>query len=194
MKKIILTLAAIFAIGFVNAQDKKGSSDSGMAFGVKGGLNIASVTNQPGTSSLVGFHIGAFAEFKVSDKFAVQPELLYSTQGAKATGGKINTGYINIPVMAKYYVADAFSLEAGPQIGFLMSAKASIDGLGSADVKDQFKSVDFGLNFGVGYEFTKKLSAGARYNLGLSQVQKTLSSGESASHNSVIQISLGYKF
>ncbi|PWA05429.1 porin family protein [Flavobacterium psychrotolerans] len=193
MKKIILTVAAIFAFGFANAQDK-GGSDKSMSFGAKAGLNIASITNSDGSSSLVGFHVGGFAEFKVSDKFAVQPELLYSAQGAKFDGGKMNLSYINIPVMAKYYVADAFSLEAGPQIGFLMSAKVKADGGGSADVKEFFKSTDFGVNFGAGYEFTENLSAGLRYNLGLAQVQKELATGESASHNSVIQISLGYKF
>ena len=181
MKKIILTAAAVFAFGFANAQDTK--------YGVKGGLNMSNFSNADGSSSLLAFHLGGFAEFKVSDKFAVQPELLYSAQGAKFTEGNLNFNYINIPVMAKYYVADAFSIEAGPQIGFLMSAKA--DG---TDVKELYNTTDFGLNLGAGYNLNETMSLGLRYNMGLSDVQKDLPSGVSGSKNSSIQLSFGYKF
>lgn len=197
MKKIILMTVAFLAFGFTNAQDKKDIS-----FGVKGGLNISSVTNavQYGTnsSSLIGFHLGFFGEFMVSDKFAVQPELLYSTQGVKVDdsgGNKIDAklDYINIPVMAKYYATNSFSLEFGPQIGFLVSAKEKSGGV-TTDIKDATKSTDFGLNLGAGYDITKNMTLGLRYNFGLSQLQKDLATGESASKNSVFQFSVGYKF
>jgi opacity protein-like surface antigen len=187
MKKVVLTAAAVFAFGFANAQDVK--------FGVKGGLNVATLTGDvDDASSKVGFHVGGFAEIKVSDKFAVQPELLFSTQGAKSDGdGTLNLSYVNIPVMAKFYVADAFSLEAGPQIGFLTAAKVKRGGE-SVDIKDELKSVDFGLNFGAGYNLTENLSAGLRYNLGLSDVFKTEGGEDFKSKNSVFSVSLGYKF
>ena len=181
MKKIILTAVAVCAFSFANAQDTK--------FGAKVALNIATLTGDVGdASSLVGFQIGAFAEFKISQKFAIQPELMYSTQGASSdSGGDLKLDYINIPVMAKYYVAKSFSLEAGPQIGFLVSAKA--DG---EDVKDFVKSTDFSFNLGAGYDFTEKLSAGLRYNFGLSNIDDT-DSGDSVK-NGVFSVSLGYKF
>ena len=180
MKKIILTAAAVFAISFANAQDTK--------YGVKGGLSMSS-TSEEGASSLLAFHLGGFAKFKISDKFAVQPELLYSAQGAKFTGGDLNLNYINIQVMAKYYVADAFSIEAGPQIGFLMSAKS--DG---TDYKEFCNSTDFGLNLGAGYNLNETMSLGLRYNMGFSDIEKDLAPGQSGSKNSSIQISFGYKF
>ncbi|RZJ55928.1 MAG: PorT family protein, partial [Flavobacterium sp.] len=37
--------------------------------------------------------------------------------------------YLNVPIMAKYYVIEKLSLEAGPQIGFLLSAKNQVDDL-----------------------------------------------------------------
>ena len=196
MKKITLLLVAVFTIGFVNAQDKEN-----MSFGVKGGLNVSTITNadQDGVNSksLIGFHVGFFGEFMISDQFAIQPELLYSAQGVKleADGekGDLKLDYINIPVMAKYYVADAFSLEFGPQIGFLVSAKAKSGGV-SEDIKDEVKSTDVSLGFGVGYYFAEKFMLGARYNLGLTRVQEDLFPGESESKNSVFQISVGYKF
>jgi len=196
MKKIILSIVAILTFGFVNAQEKED-----MSFGIKGGLNISTITNVNdvgvSSSSLIGFHVGVFGEFMVSDKFAIQPELLYSAQGIKldfdGDKGDLKLDYINIPVMAKYYVAEAFSLEFGPQIGFLVSAKAKSGGV-SEDVKDQFKSTDVSLGFGANYNFAEKFMLGARYNLGLTRLQKDLFPGESESKNSVFQISLGYKF
>lgn len=179
---------AVFAFGLANAQDVK--------FGVKGGLNLSSLTGDiEDAKSLIGFHIGGFAEIKLTDKFAIQPELLYSTQGSKMKetvftesfeyNNKLD--YLNIPVMAKYYVTEAFNVEVGPQIGILLSAK--VDG---EDYKDEVKSVDFGLGFGAGYNFTENLSLGLRYNLGLSNTIKEDS--DYKVKNSVLALSLAYKF
>ncbi|MFE3868985.1 porin family protein [Flavobacterium sp. LS2P90] len=196
MKKITLLLVTVFTFGSVNAQDKED-----MSFGVKGGLNVSSVTNtdQDGlnSKSLIGFNLGFFGEFMISDKFAIQPELLYSAQGVKLESGgddgDLKLDYINIPIMAKYYVANTFSLEFGPQIGFLVSAKAKSGGV-SEDIKDQVKSTDVSLGFGASYYFAEKFMLGARYNLGLTRIQEDLFLGESESKNSVFQVSLGYKF
>jgi hypothetical protein len=196
MKKIILMVVMVFTFGFVNAQEK-----ADMAFGVKGGLNISTITNADvdgvNTKSLVGFHVGFFGEFMISNKFAIQPEVLYSAQGTElefeGISGDLKLDYITIPVMAKYYVADAFSLELGPQIGFLVSAKAKSDGE-SEDVKDELKSTDVSLNFGLGYDITQNFMIGARYSLGLTRLQDELIPGEDESKNSVFQISVGYKF
>jgi long-subunit fatty acid transport protein len=200
MKKVFLSMITILSLGFANAQEVK--------FGLKGGLNVANLSfsgnGAPSTSSLVGFHIGGFTEIKVSDKFSVQPELLYSTQGAKfkmsqdgVTLNSFKLGYINLPVMAKYYVAKNFSLEAGPQLGFLTSAKANASGSGTTvdvDVKKIFETIDFGLNFGAAYDLTEKFSAGLRYNLGLSNIAKTEEGDSDTVKNSVFSLSIGYKF
>jgi hypothetical protein len=181
MKKFILTVA-ILAFGFTNAQETK--------FGLKGGLNIASLTNSQGSSSLMGINIGGFAEIKLNEKFAVQPEILYSGQGAKYSDfGNFGMNYINIPVMAKYFIAEGFNVQAGPQLGILMSAK--LDGM---DAKDLVKSSDFGINLGAGYDVSENIGLELRYCMGLSQIQKELMMGETASKNSVIQLSVGYKF
>jgi len=198
MKKIMLTAAAVLAFAFSNAQETK--------FGVKAGLNIANIGGDiEDASSKIGFNVGGFAEFKISDKFAIQPELLFSTQGAKTEWSeddvtveeKLNLSYLNIPVMAKFYVAEKFSLEAGPQIGFLLSAKSKFEGGGlseEVDVKDAYESIDFGVNFGAGYDFTENLSAGVRYNLGLSNIAKTEDGEDFKMNNSVFSVSVGYKF
>ena len=91
--------------------------------------------------------------------------------------------------MAKYFVTNDISIEAGPQIGFLMSAKA--DG---TDVKEFSNSTDFGLNFGGSYYLDENMFLTARYGFGLSEVEKDLATGEKGSTNSVIQLSFCYKF
>ena len=207
MKKIILSSLLVLVFGFVNAQKAQ--------FGIKGSLNSSNFsgdTEGVDFTSRIGFNVGAFATIKLSKNITLQPEILYSTQGAEAKNVtaaiddmlfsgdvKFNLSYINVPVMLKYYVADKFNLEAGPQIGFLTSAKTStkVDGFNQTtdeDIKDSFESLDFGLNFGAGYDFTKNISAGIRYNLGLANIAKTEAGDNSKVHNSVFSVSVGYKF
>lgn len=204
MRKITLSVAALFAFGIANAQD--------VEFGVKGGLNIASLSGDvEDVSSKMGFHVGGFAEIKLTDKFSVQPELLFSLQGAKEEytetmagfdvkyEDKLNLSYLNIPIMAKYYATESLSIQAGPQVGFLMSAnleeKASFEGgseTAETDVKEFMETVDFGVNFGLGYKITENFGVDARYNVGLSNIYKD--SDDYKVSNSVIQVSLGYTF
>jgi hypothetical protein len=207
MKKIILSTLLVLAFGFTYAQKAQ--------FGLKGGLNSSDFSGDTEGMDFkprVGFNVGAFAAIELSEKVTLQPEILFSTQGAEAqnveafvngsiyTGDvKFNLSYINIPVMFKYYVADKFNLEAGPQIGFLTSAETStkVDGINQTvdqDAKDYFESVDFGFNLGAGYDFTKNVSAGIRYNIGLSNIAKTEAGDNSETQNSVFSLSVGYKF
>lgn len=194
MRKIILSALAVFAFSFANAQQTK--------FGVKAGLNIANQKFEAQGSSItgnsiVGIQIGGFAEIEVADKFAIQPELLFSTEGSKlkAEGQEVlfNLSYINVPVMAKFYPAEKFSIQAGPQLGLLVSAKGKLDGGSKEDIKEGYKSINFGLNFGAGYEFTENCLLDLRYNLGLSDVAKDNEEGLKMT-GSVFSIAVGYKF
>ncbi|KFF05039.1 porin family protein [Flavobacterium reichenbachii] len=194
MRKIILSALAVMAFGLTNAQSTK--------FGVKGGLNLSNIVggDVENTNSLVGFHVGGFAEIKIADKFAIQPELLYSAQGTKIDGGPVfgdfdvKLDYLNIPVLAKYYIVEKFSVEAGPQLGILLSAKSDGD-----DVKDSFKSVDFGFNIGAGFHFTENLSINLRYTIGLSPLAEDADIDDEEEYydsakNSNLALSLAYKF
>ena len=89
----------------------------------------------------------------------------FPTETIKAAGdndytGTIKLSYLNIPLMAKYYVAEGFSLEAGPQIGFLLSAKDDYNDwrYGEDDIKEDVKGTDFGVNLGVGYKMESGLN------------------------------------
>ena len=181
MKKITLTVLAVFALTFANAQDKKESvTTKEIAFGVKAGYTNSNFTGDiSGNEANGGFYIGGLVDFHVTEEFHVQPELLYSVEGAK--DAKIN--YLRIPIMAKYYVANGFNLQAGPEVAF----KAG----GDNSIKDSVKSLDFGLGIGAGYELSSGLMFDARYNLGLANIIDV--SGANVKNVS-FNIGLGYRF
>lgn len=179
MKKIILTVAAVFAFGFTNAQEMK--------FGVKAGYvnsNYGGDADDGDANS--GFYFGGLMDLSISEKFHFQPEVLYTMEGNGED--EFNLNFVRIPLMAKYYVAEAFSIHAGPQLGFVA---------GGGEAKEFMKSFDFGVGFGAGYELPSGLFFDARYNLGLSDLNDfPAGSGlESAkiTQNS-FNIGLGYKF
>lgn len=186
MKKLLLvTVITVLGLTTTNAQDIK--------FGAKAGLNFAFITgdNTNGFEPISDFHFGAMAEWKISDKFSLQPEIMYSVQGTNTnvdSEGEILLNYLNLPIMGKYYVAKGLSIEAGPQIGFLLSTKG-----GSINYKDALKSTDFGVNFGVGYKLDNGLNFSARYNLGLSNIID-VNSVPDKNRNGVFQLSVGYFF
>ena len=193
MKKLFFTIALIaIAIVSMNAQ----------TFGVKAGVNFANVDTNDETSwdSKTGINLGFFVEFELSKKFMFQPELLFSTQGAKleefGAELKAQINYINLPLMLKFKAADKLYLEAGPQIGFLTTAKTEMSFDGETeedDFKDETKSIDFGLNFGLSFDVMDNLSLGGRYSIGLINIIDEQEEDEEVK-NSVFSIAIAYKF
>lgn len=183
MKKILL-LTVVTVLGFtnVNAQEIK--------FGAKGGLNFASISgnNSTGSDMVTSFNFGVLSEISISDKFSFQPELMYSGQGYSFNDNTIALSYLNIPLMGKYYLTKGLSVEAGPQIGFLLAAKNE-----KTDVKDSFNTFDYGVDFGLGYKLDNGLNFGVRYNLGLNNINN-LNNSSSKYKNRVFQLSVGYFF
>ncbi|MBC7914484.1 MAG: PorT family protein [Pyrinomonadaceae bacterium] len=170
MKFLSMALATVMMISTASAQH--------VNFGVKAGLNLYNIKDEQESEfdSKVGFHIGALAHIHLNKQWALQPELVFSGQGAKFTSGgdetKLNLGYLNVPVMVQYMFDNGLRLQAGPQVGFLLSAKAKNDD-DDIDVKDDLKPVDFSLGFGAGYVHVPSgFGVDARYNLGLSDINE----------------------
>jgi len=194
MKKIILSLVFAGASVYSFAQE--------FAIGIKGGPNFAKIDTEssPGENyeNRTGFHAGAFALFKFG-KVGIQPELLYSQQGStlKYSGDpdlKSNFSYMNIPVILKLYTVAGINLQAGPQFGFLTSAKTeTLDGSGKVteqDIKSDLKGSDFSIALGVGWDLPFGLTVDGRYNLGLSDINDATAQSVK---NQVWQFSVGYK-
>lgn len=134
----------------------------------------------------VGLVAGAEFGIDLADAFTVTAGALYSMQGYKAKGADYNTNldYINIPVLANYYLFPGFAVKAGVQPGFLVRGKYD-----DIDLKDHYKKFDFAIPLGLSYEFSDFV-IDARYNLSLTKVDKD---GEAKAYNSVIMLTLGYK-
>ncbi len=194
MKKNLFLLVVVFTFSSVYSQ--------GIIFGVKAGVNFAdlkfSVSEMDDYADMrTAFHVGGIADVSISDKFSIQTELLYSSVGAKWSDddyeNDLITDYLTIPFLAKYYVAEGFSLQVGPQVGFLISAKVKGDDEDD-DIKDDLESIDFGLGFGAAYKLESGLFFDARYVLGLSNTWTTDIIGDETAKNNVIQVSIGYMF
>jgi len=188
MKKIVLVLVAVFG-GLKTAQAQT------VHLGAKAGLNVSTFYgNRSGDeinrNSLIGFHAGVLAEVKFNDAFALQPELLYSRAGAEEEQVvEFQLDYISIPIMAKFYIADRFSLDVGPQFGFLVNDTAKFHFEDIPDYDTNASTFDFALNAGLGLNLSEKWFAQARYSYGITTV------GENPDiTNGIFQVSLGLMF
>lgn len=180
MKKTILVTALFIVISF-SAQAQL------LQIGAKVGLNYANFSGTDiQTDAITSYHAGLIAEIKLLDKFAIQPELLYTTQGASydnaGTEFKNELGYIAIPVLAKIYLSKSFSLELGPQASFLLSQKNNFD------VADP-NTFEFAVDAGLSFKITKNIFLQGRYVLGLTDVTPNADA-----KNSVLQFSAGLMF
>ncbi|MCX8490896.1 MAG: porin family protein [Cyclobacteriaceae bacterium] len=185
--------------------------------GLKGGLNFASVSTSSSIAKnyegRTGYHLGAYAMLKFT-KFAIQPEVIFSRQGQNFSTSSVSDlessfDYFNVPIMIKFYLVGGLNIQAGPQFGFLSSAKGDVvNNTTNAVTKGQdltslIESSDVSLGVGAGWDLPFGLNITARYNIGLSDVNKftnnslpptlTSSLGTSQAKNQVFQFSLGYR-
>ena len=145
--------------------------------GFKGGVNISSLHFNDNTpiDSKVGLHAGILAHIHASKTWAIQPELLYSLEGAEQTliGGnnkaKYNLHYLNVPVLLQYMFNNGFRLEGGPQIGFLLSAKTRTGNVTVTNTSN-YQSTAFSIPLGLGYLTSSGIGLDARYVFGLSNI------------------------
>ena len=184
MKKILV--AALLLTG-------TGAYAQSFQLGLKGGVNLSnySGTNFE-TSTMAGFHLGGLLNFKLGEVFSIQPEVLFSTQGAQyknaTTKSNLKVSYVNIPVMAKLLFGGLY-VEAGPQVGFKASEDANIP---NQTINQFARNLDLSVGAGIGYQSKGGLGIGARYVAGVSKVgdfNKTTTL-DPEFRNSLLQISL----
>ena len=205
MKKSLFTviLVAVAAVS-ASAQSAVGSVYvKPMAGGV---LSTFAGSDSDGAEMKFGLVAGAELGYQISNQVALTGGLLYTMQGCSMdTEGdpKMKLDYLNIPLLANFYVAPRLALKAGVQPGILLSANASASGGGVSadiDVSDAYNTFDLSIPLGISYEFNNFI-IDARYNLGLTKVEKTSATiaGKTISNpynnvkNSVIMLTVGYK-
>jgi hypothetical protein len=194
------------------------AGDKATRFGFKGGVNVSQlyVDKVDGNTerSKWGWHAGVFLKAPVSDYFAFQPELLYSSAGTKVSyqgsnffgvrPGEVryNLNYLQLPLLGSFTLGPV-SLQIGPYASYLLDANIrnlQIDdpleptggmGLNEAD----FERFDYGLAGGLAID-VKGFQLGARYNYGLREISDKGLAGKlvNNSKNSVAQIFVGIAF
>ncbi len=183
MKKIILIGLSVLSFTFMQAQKK-------FNFGIKGGVNFSNMNNISDNSykkSKTGINFGLLAEISLSDKFSIQPEILYSTQGVKTDvyliapaylgpgpifqssteKGKYIFNYIQIPILAKVYLIENLSFEIGPSFNFLTKSEQKSE---SQTFRNIGKDFEFSGALGLSYKLNKRLFVSSRFVKGFSNV------------------------
>ncbi len=209
---VFFTALLLFLVHTGTAQETR--------FGVKGGLNYSSIVGDltEGLKFRFSGHGGLFLEIDFSEKFKLQPELLYSSQGFQfstdlasiETGGSSGEGndfrtnvqlnYLTIPILGKFALNDKLDVEFGPQFGFLLNQVTKIKNLDQstntdADRKSSVSGgfqLDYGAAVGLGFQLSDELSVSPRFYLGLRNRLNELQGVQN--YNTSIQLSLNYMF
>lgn len=214
MRKIVF-LIALSILGFAQAHAQK--------FGFKGGYNYSSLNGEVAKDNtlkgLNGFYVGALMELPIGDVLALQPEIIYSRQGAAweyeydalflgkgVLKSDLRLDYLNIPVMAKVNLGPLF-LQGGVQFGFLVNnPEISVSALGNRISKeldkDAYAAFDFGVGAGLGINLSEHFFVEARYTHSLTNAfdpnnnsLKNLQIGNKNNFkNAVLALGLGVKF
>ncbi|MBP3230224.1 MAG: PorT family protein [Prevotella sp.] len=204
MKKLFVLMAAMVMTMTANAQDAVGT----LSLKPMVGMTIANVVGEDadGTDPKLGLIAGGELIYQASEIFALSGGLLYSMQGCAGDGGlKMKLDYVNVPLMGNLYVAKGLALKAGLQLGILTKAKASMKEGGvsaDVDVKDAMNSLDLSIPIGISYDINNSFVIEGRYNFGMTKIGKKsysfmgehFTDDENNVRNSVIQLTLGYKF
>lgn len=192
MRKLILLAVTILMVCTAKAQF------SDFTYGVKGGLNVTNLSKID-VDNKISYHVGAFAEWSISERFSIQPELVYSRQGCQVYDDKDNyiktrVNYLNLPILAKFYVMEGLSIELGPQVGYVIGEKAKVKEAGKSSINDlkHVKPFDLSVAAGVAYSMDNIILS-ARYNFGFTDVFEKDKMGNTNNQNRVFQLSVGYR-
>ena len=207
MKKLFFAAAVLMCSLTAFAQSKEGT----FSIQPKAGINISNLSNKDNAKVKVGFTAGAEAEYQLTKQLSLSAGALFSMQGAKSTTvfrevdnttkeirevdikNTMEFDYINVPILANYYIIEGLAVKLGIQPGFNIVAKRKrTDGVDKvsknlSDLGVDVRKVDISIPIGVSYEFNDFV-VDARFNLGLTEVADLVKS-----KNRVFQITFGYQ-
>ncbi|WP_369992855.1 outer membrane beta-barrel protein [Winogradskyella sp.] len=188
MKKIALSVIIAFvSVIAMNAQEETNTSQN-QKFGLRAGYSsfIAKVKVDGASASgdASGFYIGTFAEFELSDKFNLQPEITFANYSEDGESSSV----LLVPVLVEFKANNELGLYAGPQFDYLLNEEDS-EGL---------KRLGVGLSIGASYDISEDVFIDTRYTFGLTDrldgdVEEFEGFNVKAKIN-YFQVGLGYRF
>lgn len=178
-KKFLAVLMVVLAIG-------SASFAQGFHMGIKGGANLLKIDDKSFKDEFkFGYNLGAFAEINFNKKIGIQPELLWAQSTYRTATDiqqiipesksdvDVKLNYLQIPILLNYRPVKILSLQAGPQFGILINEDNTLLQNG----KDAFKKGDFSMLAGAQLNLGP-LKAGARYAIGLNDINDITNNGE----------------
>jgi hypothetical protein len=190
-KLLSLAVTAAFAAAPLTAQTSFGIVAGGVSSNltVKGGGTAVSYTTR------TGFAAGVSLNHPLAKDFDFVPELLYVQKGAKLSQGSVSlagkVAYVELPLLFRATFGSSTTtpfLLAGPAISVNASCKLSGTSGGTSVTENcdtnggGVKSLDFGAMVGAGIEHNR-FSVSIRYDLGLSNIDKEVTSGASTKNH-----------
>lgn len=210
----IFSVSLIFLFGpFFNKElhsstNQRGITEKGLGIGLNlSGLHGTTVSQE--ASRKLGFTIGGFITYSLSNSFAIQPEIYYAMRGAKmkehyygatSISYSVNLSYLEIPILARLRFSTQGKIIpqvfGGPFFSITLSGKEKGDGWEN-NIQD-LRGYDYGLVFGGGIIFPlgqRNLRVDIRYNVGLATIDANENPKfrESIKNNS-FSILFGYNF
>ena len=200
MKKLVL-IASFIALGTTAS-----FAQSAARFGVKAGLNVSNITGSDSRDqdSRLSFNGGLVAELPISEKFSFQPEVIYSAQGSTIAAidednfldidenVEYQLDYVKVPLLAKIYLTDGLSLQAGPSINFLVNEEIDyqpVSNGGDVNIVDGANTFELGTAAGLEYLFDGGFFIQARYTRGFTRIYDNVNA-----YNYAVQAGVGYVF
>ncbi len=201
-KTLLLILLTLFALNSYG-QNKN------LEYGIKGGLNYSSFVDNNDEDfpvdykGKIGFHIGGFITFSISEKISLRPELLYSQQASEVTikrpdgffqtimsfDGNIKESLLLLPIILEYKLSETFDLGIGPQFAYSINREVEFD------INSEFNSLfitndaseefEVGIDFELGYSLADNYRISIRYIYAITERQNL--------NTSVLQLGLNYK-
>lgn len=178
------------------------------SYGIKGGATIANATGVEDSNWKPSVYFGVFAGYDINELVTITGEVVYSRQGllhnetanSVRTEQKIRANYINVPLLLQIHLADKFTLDLGPQVGFLVAAKNNVRQTANGesveqtvDMYDGNEKLDFSIAMGFSYDLGNNAFMQARYNMGMTDTAKDNASTNKIK-NQVFQVGMGYRF
>ena len=180
MKKLMMIAALMLMSVGAFAQNEVGQ----ITVKPMAGVNIATMTNMRTAKTRIGAVAGVEGEYGFAKNFSITAGLLYSMQGEKSSDSEYSSykyDYLNIPILANYYVYPGLALKAGMQPGIKLSAKIGDDN------NDDANGFYFSFPIGASYEYSNFVFD-ARYNFGVSKADNP-----GKAKHSWFSITVGYK-
>ena len=212
MKKIILAIiVAAFMVNLSSAQEEPLDLRDKLTFGVKAGVNLSNVYDSQGeefdNDAKLGLAAGAFVAIPLGTYLGVQPEVLFSQKGFKATGSgllgdyefKRTTNWVDVPLYLAVKPSSTITLLVGPQFSFLLDGKYDFENeIVDGDLEQEFENDDVRDNImGItgGIDFTlDNLVIGGRAGWDLKENNKDGESTTPRYKNVWLQATIGFRF